>query len=163
MKPATKMCPHRFCRGAHRGVYASAFLMELTSIYPILQAATLLIGLVFLWAWWTLRSRGIKPRPLPFDKPNPYLVVRRGWARAAVCFDVLFCLALTFTILLNIGDHAGIIPHATLKDGSLIGALIASGVATGIIGGVVLCHYQATRPGKPKKVRVPWGVSFEGV
>jgi membrane protein implicated in regulation of membrane protease activity len=154
----SKVCPHRFCRVLHEIAKWGSLVVALTGTTLALQIGAVLAILLTIYTW--RMNRRYKLPPLRYERPNPYLQVRRWWARAAVVGDVAVVLLVLLCIAGNAamraaGAHAGAVDLGALTLGSVIGAAA--------FGLVIWCHYMATRPAKPKRVRVPSNAAFQGV
>jgi hypothetical protein len=157
----TKLCPHRFCRRLHQVAIYTGITVALTGTTIAFQVVALLAVVSSLFSWWLRRKYKLPARPpLPFDRPNPYLQVRKWWARAAAVGDVLIVLAMLLAFAANIGLRA---QHATAGTVTPLAVLVASAINVVFYGVIVWCHYKATKPATPKRVRVPAGAAFQGV
>lgn len=156
-KAPTKMCPHRWCRRLHRVIVGLSVVSVLLSTNLSVQVLGVVVLLSIAWSWW-LRWRGFPSPPLPFDKPNPWLQVRKGWARAAAALDVAVILMILQWTAAAIALRAAGLPTGPGSDP--MQALIGAVISVVLYGSLVLCHYMATKPAKPKRVRVPTNASF---
>lgn len=150
----TRQCPHRWCRRLHSVIAACgavALLIiaihQLSSLLFFLAITALTVALV---AVITRRSfTDIATADLP---PIVPLHVRRGWAHLAVAFDLfmVICGPLAITsMLLTPSAEVG----AQLTDAAYAWSTVVSVLAYGVSREVA--HWLATRPARPKRVRVP--------
>lgn len=163
MKPyvPSKMCPHRCCRALHTAVgMVGGVILGISSPMPIMQALGFLAMLVLLTSWWIRRRYGAIATPR-YEKPNQYLIVRRGWARAALAGDLLIVFFVLLGLMVNLSMRAAHV-KPSLSDGNPVASIISTALMSGTVALVIWCHWMATRPGKPKRVRVPRGAVFGG-
>jgi O-antigen ligase len=160
VKAPTKLCPHRFCRRLHQVAICAGLVVALTGTNIVLQVVALLAVIGSVYSWWLRRKYKLPaPPPLPFDRPNPYLQVRKWWARAATAGDAFLILAMLSAIAGNIGLRG---QHASAAPVTVLSVLIGAAIVAVLYGAIVWCHYKATRPAKPKRVRVPANAAFGG-
>lgn len=162
----SKGCPHRFCKYLHATVNWTTLAVALTGFQLWLQIGVGLVLVLKLYNWNTRRRWNIPAYKMPYERPNQYLIVRRWWARAAITLDTVLAVFVLLLFAGNMATHAagqtsdigsGPLPELILM--LTIGTLIM----LAYLGLTIFCHWMATRPGKPKRVRVPRGVSFQGV
>lgn len=143
----TKMCPHRWCRPAHR-IATLVFLIDggigLASTAGVVLLAISLVAVPIAIA--------ISRMSAPVELVMPVRTVLRvspGWARAALIMDgvwILFsALGITGSVLLA-GQHQPV--GTSLAD---IGP--GAAIATALFGSWIYLHHRATRPRKPRRVR----------
>jgi hypothetical protein len=82
------------------------------------------------------------------------LVVRPGWARAAITLDILYAafVVLSVTAQFLYPIHTLAVPSPNRLVAGVIGSI-------GTMGLWVFAHYMATRPVSPKRVAVPVGAN----
>ncbi|OKI16541.1 hypothetical protein [Streptomyces sp. CB03911] len=148
----TKACPHRWCRPAHRtatalgGIAVVAIAVRQPWFLTILVALTVLT--MATYAVITRKSMlDVATEDLP---PIIPLMVRPGWANAAVSIDLLFLLTTPVMVLAVAQSQPGTYAADVAADGP-IPILIT--VAVGVFH--QLAHHFATRPARPKRVLAP--------
>lgn len=153
----TKVCPHRFCHGLHAGIIAASVVLLLTS--PVKWQ--MVLGFIWLLSEaYRIWRYGFRAWARTFGNTrrhhrDQYLQVRRGYARAAVAADTLCVIWLAMSASLNFRD-------ADPGPMRILPILVASLVALAYAGWLVWLHYMATKPAKPKRVRVPTWVAQLG-
>lgn len=155
----SKVCPHRACRYLHETVSWAAVAVGLTGFQLWLQIALGVMLLLRISTVYMRRKYKLPSHPLPGERPNEYLIVRRWWVRAAVAGDIVLAVFVLAVLASNIAARAyGITPTG----GGVLAALIGSLLMFTGLAVVVFCHWMSTRPGKPKRVKMPRGAAFQG-
>jgi hypothetical protein len=138
-------------------------LVALTSPMLAMQILAAIALLLSIHAWLMRRAYNL-PHRMNGDRPNPYLIVRKGWAWAAFVADCSFVfLAVPYSVAMNVAVRAqGIsVMHALSHTPPLL-ALVGSALPIAYFGLIVLLHWLATRPGKPKRVKLPRRAVLQG-
>jgi len=151
----TRVCPHRWCSRLHGGlailgvvILAQILFTGLTSVLFMAGLVVISLGVMRLMAGKSLMQQAMDDSVA--EAVGVQLVVRPGWALAAVGCDLFY--------VLNGGlGVAFLFAHprtSTVPDNSASG-FIALGVVIGLMAFSQFAHRQATRPAKPKRVTVP--------
>lgn len=151
----TRMCPHRFCRHAHKIILIPGLIIgPLTLSGGLAMLAVYLVGALLVGAGVALITRKpVTDAVLDMLTPSRYLIVRPVWARIAGILDILLVafLYLGFARILVNAVHPD--PHAqplTAAD-----ALHELFVIVPVMLFYLYAHWKATQPAKPKRVLVP--------
>lgn len=147
----TRMCPHRLCRPTHTAlaVVGVVFLTQilLTGLVAIIFATA--IGAIALGLGRLVHQKTLHQQILDDaadQGADVTLVVREGWARAAITLDLLVLTAAAFAVSTLFATRTMDLPTPDA------GGYIALAVAIGITTATEYAHRQATRPARPKRV-----------
>lgn len=151
----TRTCPHPWCPRLHWAVIGIGLVtftqILFTGIASLLFLAAMMViafGIARLQAGKSLVQEAMDEQVE--QALGVRLVVRRGWALAAVGCDGFFVLNLAATTgVLFAHPHTSTVPTASTA------SYIAIGISLGTVAFNQFAHRQATRPAKPKRVTMP--------
>ncbi|MHA6764733.1 hypothetical protein [Streptacidiphilus sp. PAMC 29251] len=150
----TRACPHRWCRRTHTALAATGavFLAEILFHGLASILFTGLLAVVSLAVYSMVHGKSPMEGALD-DLPlaGINLVVRPGWARAAVGCDLFYAATGLFGVVLlpMPSQHGTTVPTADTA------GFVALVVTVALTAFTQYAHRQATRPAKPKRVLVP--------
>ncbi|MEU7338655.1 hypothetical protein [Streptomyces sp. NPDC007074] len=155
----TKLCPHRYCRGIHGlvtlcGLPLIAFILFHASIWFLVFM--LLLGFIVTGAERTVWKKSRVDLAVEEHAARhttgktTVLVVRRGWARAALVCDLIVLAAVVHSVA-SLTEVDMSVPAGGDAD------LLALAFVVGFFAFSALAHRKATELAKPLRVpvRVP--------
>lgn len=163
----TRLCPHRLCRPLHDLVAVCALALIARDLFSG--------GLVFILFMAALIALALGVHRLVWKKPmtqlamedavqgasatahgsgGRVLIARKGWARAAVTFDLFFLFIMVDGVVHIAETRDYSVPAPTAE------TYVILALALSIMAGDAWCHRKATEPATPARAAVP--VRVEG-
>lgn len=149
----TRLCPHRHCRSAHLALSVMSLIFLCTCVNLSWQVLVLIVLLTLLALPLNRIANGgktVEELIVEEAKTRGKLIVRPGWARAAVISDLFFLANAIMVSYENITS-----PSATQVPPADAETVVFLILAFAAVMFVPYAHRQATRPGRPKRVTVP--------
>jgi hypothetical protein len=151
----TRQCPHRWCNRLHLSLAGLGVVIIAQTMFTGLMSVLFMAAIVAIAVGVGRLISGKSLMRQAMDEAveaavGIHLVVRRGWALAAVGCDGFY--------VLNGGLSIGYLfahPHTSSVPESSTAGYIAVGVVIGLLAFSQFAHRQATRPAKPKRVLIP--------
>lgn len=155
----TRLCPHRWCRHVHM-LFAAVGLVALAPL--IFHSLIVFAGVAITGFIGYAVARAVRGRSLTQlsaeevaarhgNARTPHLIVRPGWARAAIACDFVFLFSVTSLAFSVFRNPSGEADRAAAGMGDITGLI----VGTAFLAFTEYAHRKATEPARPLRLPVP--------
>ena len=151
----TRQCPHHWCSRLHLALAALGVVVITQTLFTGIASVLFMAAIVAvaLGVGRLITGKSLVQQAMEesiAEAVGVHLVARRGWALAAVGCDAFYVLNGGLSVAyLFAHPHTSSVPDASTA------GYIGIGVIIGLLAFSQFAHRQATRPAKPKRVRVP--------